>query len=122
MAQDFVGRSRALSRTGFSTVGQTLSVKAPALWSVLSVETSGCGFLADRRPQILFERHYFHQLTGGRFDDGDISDPPAGGYCPSGAPQCDRLAGAIALDRTAALKSASWGLGQIMGDNFKMAG
>ena len=122
MALDFVGRSRALSSTGFSTAGQTLTVKAAEIWSVLAVETSGCGFLADRRPQILFERHYFHQLTGGRFDDGDISDPTAGGYGPDGAHQYDRLARAIAKDRTAALKSTSWGLGQIMGDNFAAAG
>jgi hypothetical protein len=122
MALDFVGRSRALSSNGFSAVGQTLSVKAPEIWSVLAVETSGCGFLADRRPQILFERHYFHDLTGGRFDDGDISDPTVGGYGAGGAHQYDRLTRAIALDRTAALKSASWGLGQIMGDNFAEAG
>jgi hypothetical protein len=28
----------------------------PVLWSVVVVETSGCGFLPDRRPRILFER------------------------------------------------------------------
>jgi hypothetical protein len=122
MALEFVGRSRALSRTGFSMTGQALAVKAPEIWSVLSVETSGCGFLADRRPQILFERHFFHRLTHGRFDDGDISDRKAGGYGAGGAHQYVRLARAMALDRTAALKSASWGLGQIMGDNFALAG
>jgi hypothetical protein len=88
----------------------------------LGVETSGCGFLADRRPQILYERHIFHQLTGGQFDDGDISDPTPGGYGPEGAHQYDRLAAAIQLDRTAALKSASWGIGQILGKNFALAG
>ncbi len=122
MAVSFVGRSRALSKTGFATVGQSLAVKAQEIWAVLAVETSGCGFLADRRPQILFERHYFHQLTGGRFDDGDISDPTAGGYGASGAHQYDRLSRAIAKDRAAALRSTSWGLGQIMGDNFAAAG
>jgi hypothetical protein len=122
MAVSFVGRSRALSKTGFATVGESLAVKAQEIWAVLAVETSGCGFLADRRPQILFERHYFHRLTGGRFDDGDISDPTAGGYGASGAHQYDRLARAIAKDRTAALRSTSWGLGQIMGDNFAAAG
>jgi hypothetical protein len=33
-----------------------------------------------------------------------------------------RLAAAIQLDREAALRSASWGLGQIMGDNFAPTG
>ncbi|PTR14383.1 putative peptidoglycan binding protein [Nitrosospira sp. Nsp2] len=45
-----------------------------------------------------------------------------GGYGPSGAHQYDRLAVAIQLDRAAALQSASWGLGQILGKNFKQAG
>jgi hypothetical protein len=121
MSQDFVGRSRALSADGFAAVTGSLAVQAPELWSVLSVETSGHGFLSDRRPQILYERHFFHRLTGGQFDDGDISDPQPGGYL-GGAREYERLARAIALDRGAALRSASWGLGQIMGDNFVAAG
>ena len=88
----------------------------------MAVETSGCGFLPDRRPPILFERHIFHRLTGGRFDDGDISDQAPGGYGPMGAAQYLRLSRAVALDRTAALQSASWGLGQVMGQNCAMAG
>jgi hypothetical protein len=94
------------------------------LWSVLSVETSGFGYLPDRRPKILFERHIFSRLTGGQYDaqDPDVSQTSAGGYGPSGAHQYDRLNAALQLDETAALKSASWGLGQIMGENFDAAG
>jgi hypothetical protein len=88
----------------------------------MTVETAGCGFLADRRPDILYERHIFHRLTGGRFDDGDISDPAAGGYGAKGGHQYDRLTRAAALDRTAALQSASWGLGQVLGQNCAMCG
>jgi hypothetical protein len=99
-----------------------LGVHAPEIWAVLAVETKGCGYLPDRRPQILYERHIFHRLTQGQFDDGDISDPTPGGYGPTGAHQYDRLALAIAQDRMAALQSASWGLGQIMGENFAAAG
>jgi len=103
-------------------VAQTLSVGAASIWAVLEVETSGCGFLEDRRPTILYERHIFHRLTGGRFDDGDISSPVCGGYGAFGGHQYDRLNRAIALDSNAALQSASWGLGQIMGENFREAG
>jgi hypothetical protein len=60
--------------------------------------------------------------AGGRFDDGDISDPLPGGYGSGGTHQYDRLARAVAKDRIAALQSASWGLGQIMGENFAEAG
>ncbi|MGG7377547.1 N-acetylmuramidase domain-containing protein, partial [Escherichia coli] len=38
------------------------------MWAVIHVESSGAGYQADRRPKILFERHVFHRLTGGRFD------------------------------------------------------
>src|SRR5271157_3852589 len=118
----FQGRALALSNDGLSTVADKLGVFAPEVWTVLAVETSGCGFLPDRRPQILYERHIFHRLTGGQFDDGDVSDPSPGGYGPAGAHQYDRLAAAIALNRNAALQSASWGVGQIMGENFQSAG
>jgi len=122
MPLDFVGKSRALSTDGLTATAQTLGVQEPEIWAVLAVETSGCGFLGDRRPQILYERHIFHRLTGGRFDDGEISDPTAGGYGAGGANQYDRLAKALALDRGAALQSASWGLGQVLGTNFAAAG
>jgi hypothetical protein len=94
------------------------------IWSVFSIETSGCGFLTDRRPKILFERHIFSRLTNGRYhaQDPDITAPSAGRYGAGGANQYDRLASAIQLDREAALQSASWGLGQIMGENFQEAG
>ena len=118
----FQGSALALSTDGLATAGHVLGVHAPEIWTVLAVETSGCGFLPDRRPQILYERHIFHRLTQGRFDDGDVSDPTPGGYGPRGAQQYDRLAKAIEKDRSAALQSASWGIGQIMGENYLLAG
>jgi hypothetical protein len=118
----FQGSALGLSAEGLARVSNNLAVHVPEIWTVLAVETSGCGFLPDRRPQILYERHVFHRLTGGRFDDGDISDPSPGGYGPRGAQQYDRLARAILKDRAAALQSASWGIGQIMGQNYALAG
>ena len=121
---EFAAKASALSSGGFDEASQVAGVGAPETWSVLAVETSGCGFLPDRRPKLLFERHIFHRLTSGRFDgeDSDVSQPTPGGYGPAGANQYDRLAAAISLDRGAALQSASWGLGQIMGMNFQAAG
>ena len=111
-----------MSTDGLGLVCQKLGVHAPEIWTVLAVETSGCGYLSDLRPQILYERHIFHRLTQGAYDDGDISDPAPGGYGASGAHQYDRLAMAVAKDRTAALQSCSWGIGQIMGENYAQAG
>ena len=101
---------------------ESLSVPAPEIWAVLAVETAGCGFLPDRRPPILFERHIFSRLTKGRFDICEVSNPQAGGYGGAGAHQFLRLDYAIQLDRPAALRSASWGLPQILGMNFAAAG
>jgi len=124
MPSEFVGVGEPLSQTGLAAVLAHLDIGAPAIWSVLAVETSGCGFLPDRRPKILFERHIFHKETGGRFDAvaPDLSNATTGGYGASGGHQYDRLARAIGLDRIAALKSASWGLAQIMGLNAESAG
>ena len=122
MALDFQGKSLALTADGLSAATDALSVGAAEVWTVLSVETKGCGFLPDRRPPILFERHVFSRLTNRQFDICDVSNPDPGGYGADGAHQYDRLADAIGMDRHAALQSASWGMAQIMGENFAAAG
>lgn len=116
------GAALPLSAAGLSAVVDRLRVDPPTVWALLGVETSGCGYLADRRPNILYERHLFYRLTRGAFDDEDISAPAQGGYGKQGLAQYDRLERAIALDREAALKSTSWGLGQVLGNNYKEAG
>ena len=120
----FEGKGKPLSEEGVKEAGNRLGVELPALWAVMTVETKGCGFLPDRRPLILFERHWFRKLTGGRFDAvaPDLSNPTWGGYGASGAYQHERLGRAVKLDRNAALESTSWGLGQVMGFNAKVVG
>jgi hypothetical protein len=120
----FAGAGTPMSQNGFASAAALIGVAGPELWAVLAVETSGFGYLADRRPDILFERHIFSRLTGSQFDvdDPDVSQPSPGGYGPGGAHQYERLAAAMQLDDVAALQSASWGLGQVMGENFANAG
>jgi N-acetylmuramidase len=103
---DFTGAANPLTSAGVTGFSNLTGAGATEMWCVLSVETSGCGFLPDKRPQILFERHKFHALTGGRFDlsHPDISQPTARGYGLGGANQYNRLAEAISLERQAALK------------------
>lgn len=120
---DFAGNADPLSRDGLDRTATQLGTGAAEIWTVLSVETAGCGFLRDRRPRILFERHVFHRETGGLFDltNPSVSQPKPGGYL-GGAAEYGRLAEAVRLDRTAALRSASWGIGQVMGFNAARAG
>jgi peptidoglycan hydrolase-like protein with peptidoglycan-binding domain len=120
---DFAGAARPLHRDGLTAAAALVGVDPAALWTVVVVETSGCGFLPDRRPCILFERHIFSTRTGRRFDAAHPGiSGSAGGYGQPGAHQYGRLEDAIACDRRAALESASWGLGQIMGFNAGLAG
>ncbi|MDX2149847.1 MAG: N-acetylmuramidase domain-containing protein [Bryobacteraceae bacterium] len=119
----FKGLGRPFGDDGMARSSQALGVTAAEIWAVLTVETRGFGMLPDRRPMILFERHIFHRLTGGKFDavNSNISSPHAGGYA-GGAAEYQRLEAAMQLDRDAALKSASWGIGQVMGMNHQAAG
>jgi len=118
VADPFLGAAAPLSQQGFDEVLNRLGGDAPSLWALLTVETRGFGFLADRRPKILYERHVFHKRTQGRFSAAhpDVSSSLSGGY-EGGAAEYARLARAISLDRQAAFESASWGLGQVMGFN-----
>lgn len=120
---EFAGAAAPLSSAGVAAACAVLGVGEIELWCVLQVETAGKGFLPDGRPKILYERHWFHRLTQGRHSAAhpDVSDPKPGGY-KGGAAEYERLARAIALDRGAALDSASWGLGQVMGFNAAKAG
>lgn len=121
---EFSGPGRPLSQKALDGSVKKLRVDPAAFWSVLAVETRGFGFLPDRRPALLFERHVFHKRTQGKFSakHPDVSNPKQGGYGAGGAHQYARLAKAAALDRRAALESASWGLGQVMGYNATSAG
>ncbi|HYO65828.1 MAG TPA: N-acetylmuramidase domain-containing protein, partial [Archangium sp.] len=112
----FTGAATALTAQGIQACADKLSVHPAEIWAVLQIETRGCGYFADRRPAILFERHVFSRRTQGRFDAQapDISNRKAGGYA-SGPAEYPRLERAMALDEQAALESASWGLGQVMG-------
>lgn len=123
MADEFLGTAEPLTKAGFDAARGTLQAESASLWSVLKVETNGFGFLPDRRPKILFERHIFHKRTEGKFSAAhrDISNADSGGYS-GGAAEYDRLARAMKLDRGAALESVSWGLPQIMGFNAKSIG
>lgn len=119
---EFNGNPAPLQDADFERAAKAIGCAVAAVRAVNDVESRG-GFLADGRPKILFERHIFSRQTKGKFDASHpaISNPSSGGYI-GGPAEYERLAKAIACDRTAALKSASWGAFQIMGFNHKAAG
>lgn len=123
MTLEFTGAALPLRDEDIAAAAQLLGIEPAVVHAVDEVESRGHGFLPDKRPTILFERHVFSRRTGHHFDNTHpgISGAP-GGYGASGAHQYDRLAEAIALDRLAALQSASWGRYQVMGFNAESCG
>jgi len=111
-----------------------LMCEANALRAVAVVEAGPLGgFNDDGTPVILFERHKFDAWTKGQFrgrrvpglpDAVSVISSPVRDRKTYGASsiQHTKLAFAATLDREAALKSASWGLFQILGENHLAAG
>jgi hypothetical protein len=91
--------------------------------AVYEVETGGSGFLSNGNPKILFERHWFSKFTNGVYDTlhPDISNKTRGGYKGS-LGEWSRFDKAKKLNKDAAIKSTSWGAGQIMGFHYKDLG
>jgi len=92
---------------------------------VLALDGPG-GFLdGDELPKILFEAHKFDRHTGGKWRTKypNLSSPAWNrALYVGGDGEYRRLHQAMQLDREAALKSASWGRYQILGENFQAAG
>lgn len=118
-----VASPKRLTDADFSQAAQSLGVDDAAIRAVAEVESIGAGFLSSGEPVILFERHVFSRLTQGRFDKdySDVSNRVPGGYGRK-TDQHARLQRAAALDREAALQSASWGMFQVMGFNYRACG
>lgn len=113
-----------LTRQEFEDITGDLNLEPELLWSVVVKESlGGRGFYGSKQPIILFELHKFSQHTKGKYDRSHpgVSDPDRGTYGLY-SEQFDRLEEAESLNREAAYKSVSWGLGQVMGFNYEYAG
>jgi len=112
-----------LSQADYQRAANLLGVEVAVIQAVVEVEAAGTGFLPDGRPKILFERHLFWSLTPLPVSQTrpDLSSPTPGGYLGDER-EWDRLKDAISFDREAALRATSWGLGQVLGDNYQSAG
>ncbi|MCZ7890420.1 N-acetylmuramidase family protein [Agrobacterium salinitolerans] len=94
--------------------------------AVCAVEALGSGFLNSGRLKILYEAHKFSAATGRKYDKThpNVSSKSWNKalYGAGGEHQYTRLKQAMALNETAALASASWGMFQILGSNYAAAG
>lgn len=128
-AQQGKGRT---AQTLARVAGQ-LGVEQDALGAFIDVEAAGSGFDSKGRLKILFEKHKFYKhISKDKRDEAvkaglarkDWISPAKGGYDDQKTPDAKWaiLARAAALDEIAALKSASVGCGQIMGEHAEWLG
>ena len=122
---DFKGRAKRLDDIDLPRLGRLIGVGEDEIHAVIEVETAGGGFDAAGRPKMLFEPHVFYRELGEakrRVAVGQGLAYPRWGEKPYPKDSYPRLSLAMKIDRPAALRSASWGLGQILGSNCKAAG
>jgi hypothetical protein len=124
----FKGRAKRLDPGDYSRIGSMIRVGEDEMRAFVEVESSGAGFAPDGRPLILNEPHvFFRSLPKAKRDKAvkqglayaKWGDKP---YIKSQSARYDWLERAIAIDETAALKSCSWGLTQLLGENYAAAG
>lgn len=115
----------------YKEIAKELGVEVAAIKAVEEVESKGSGFLPSGEPTILFEPHIFWKellklgISPKNYSskNSDIlyekwGTKPYGKY----SEQHSKLKKAISINREAALKSASWGKFQILGNNYELSG
>ncbi len=125
MDTTFRGAAKRLDDIDLPKIGHLIGVGEDELHAFIDVETRGHGFDNQGRPVILFERHKFYEFVPAakraQAVAAGLANKKPGGYGKE-SEQYPKLLKAIAIDREAALKSCSWGLGQVMGFNHALAG
>jgi hypothetical protein len=109
----------AVTAADIAALAVRLGCTEKQLRAVAKVESGGAGFDNHGRPKILFERHYFHRLTEGKWTPATFSQRVGGGYSES---SWEKLTQAACRDADAAFASASWGKFQVMGAHWSALG
>lgn len=109
----------AVTPADMTILASRLGCTVQQIKAVAQVESGGSGFDNSGRPKILYERHLFHRLTGGKWSPSPFSLASGGGY---NEPSWDKLASACARDPDAAFSAASWGKFQVLGTHWSKLG
>lgn len=121
----FVGAAKRLENQDLPRIGARIGVGEDELHAFMEVEAANSGFDSKGRPKMLFEPHVFYRNLSGAKRSQAVKAGLAYAKWKSGSYPKDsypRLQAAMAIDETAALKAASWGLGQILGENHGIVG
>lgn len=124
------GHRGHLTKADYVQAATTLGCKPEAIMAVSLVESTGAPFLHSGKPRILFEPQLFGKLTNYIYDSlfpyvsrqhqlNRRKDPHVYGKEEE---QWVKLKIATLIDRQAAIKSASWGRFQVLGENWAHTG
>lgn len=117
--------SKELTNAAIADAAKALGVDVATVRTILTVEAPRGGFEDNGEVTILFEPHKFSAYTNGKYDRSHphLSNPKWGAI-PYGtyASQHPKLRQAAALNRDAALRATSWGIPQILGNNWRTVG
>lgn len=122
-----------LTNEMIADIARKNQIDPAALLAVKEVESNGGGFLPNGKPKILFEGHIFYRLLAQSVNAASLNQ-----LCKQypnivyptwnrskyfgGDREYIRLANALSINHAAALKSASWGMFQVMGMNYAQCG
>ena len=121
----FKGAAKRLDDIDLPRIGALIGVGEDEIHAVLDVEAAGSGFDSQGRVKALYEPHKAYALSSGatryRLVKAGLAYPKWGEK-PYPKDSYPRILAAAAIDEDIALRSTSWGLGQIMGFNAGAAG
>ena len=121
----FQGKAKPINAGNLTRIGKEIKVSRNEIQAILDMETSGSGFDSKGRPKMLFEPHIFYRELSSEERDQAILQGLAyakWGEQPYPKDSYPKLERAMDINENIALRSASWGLGQVMGFNHKVVG
>lgn len=122
--KDFKGAAVRLDAIDIPRMAARIDLPEDRVRAVDETESRGAGFDKAGRPKMLFEPHLFYRMLKGRERDEAVAaglaypkwkkDYPVESYT--------RMVKAMKINRDAALRAASWGRYQCLGDHYAMLG
>jgi hypothetical protein len=119
--------SKRITQNQIVELSKEFGISVAAIKAIIEVEVGSrqTGFLPSGRPVVLFEAHWFGYLTNYRFNNSHPTLSTRNwnrSLYLGGEREWDRIEAAAKLDWSAAHQAASYGLGQILGINYKITG
>lgn len=122
--KDFKGAAARLDAIDIPRMAYRINVPEDRVRAVDETKSRGDGFDKQGRPKMLFEPHLFYRMLKGAQREAAVAaglaypkwkkDYPSESYT--------RMVKAMKINRDAALRAASWGRYQCLGDHYAMLG